>query len=125
MMNPHPNRVLCVEDEEDTCIMITSLLNLINCNVVSAQTFDEARQRISEERFDLYLLDNWLPGGTGIDLCREIRKGDAMTPVIFYSGAAYDSDQREAMEAGAQAYLVKPTDIARLMETVKQFLRIP
>lgn len=103
--------------------MITSLLGLINCEVVSAQTFDEARERISEEHFDLYLLDNWLPGGTGIDLCRELRKEDAITPVIFYSGAAYDSDQQEAMEAGAQAYLIKPTDIAKLMETVKTFLR--
>ena len=124
-MNPHPKRILCVEDEEDTSSMVTSLLGLINCEVVSAQTIDEARRRIREERFDLYLLDNWLPGGTGIDLCREIRETDATTPVIFYSGAAYDSDLQEAMEAGAQAYLVKPSDIAKLMETVKTFLHHP
>jgi DNA-binding response OmpR family regulator len=124
-MNPHPKRVLCVEDEEDTCLMITSLLGLLNCEVVSAQTFDEARRRIAEEEFDLFLLDNWLPGGTGIDLCRKIREGYATTPIIFYSGAAYDSDRREAMEAGAQAYLVKPTDIARLMKTVQRYLRQP
>ena len=102
--------------------MITSLLGLINCEVVSAPTFDEARRRISEEPFDLYLLDNWLPGGTGIDLCREIRKLDTTTPVIFYSGAAYESDRQEAREAGAQAYLIKPVDIAKLMETVRTFL---
>jgi two-component system, OmpR family, response regulator len=124
-MNPHRKRVLCVEDEEDTCSMITSLLGLINCEVASAQSFDEARQKISDERFDLYLLDNWLPGGTGIDLCKEIREGDATTPIIFYSGAAYNSDRQEAMEAGAQAYLIKPTDIARLMETVKSLLQTP
>ena len=121
-MNPHRKRVLCVDDEEDTCSMITSLLGLINCEAVSAQTFDEARQRIAEEHFDLYLLDNWLPGGSGIKLCREIREQDAKTPIIFYSGAAYDSDQQEAMEAGAQAYLIKPVDIAKLMETVRRFL---
>ncbi|HKR01947.1 MAG TPA: response regulator [Pyrinomonadaceae bacterium] len=121
-MNPHRKRVLCVEDEEDTCSMITSLLGLIDCQVVSAQTFDEARQKIREERFDLYLLDNWLPGGTGLDLCREIREGDTKTPIIFYSGAAYDSDRQAAREAGAQAYLVKPTDISRMIETVKIFL---
>jgi DNA-binding response OmpR family regulator len=124
-MNPHPRRVLCVEDEEDTCTMITSLLGLINCEVVSAQTFDEATRIIREERFDLYLLDNWLPGGTGIDLCRKIREGYATTPIIFYSGAAYDSDRQEAMEAGAQAYLIKPVDIAKLMQTVKRFLNKP
>jgi DNA-binding response OmpR family regulator len=121
-MNPHRKRILCVEDDEDTCSMISSLLGLINCEVASAQTFSEARQRISEESFDLYLLDNWLPGGSGIDLCRKIREEDATTPIIFYSGAAYDSDQQAAMEAGAQAYLIKPMDIARMLETVKNFL---
>lgn len=124
-MNPHRKRVLCVEDEEDTCTMITSLLGLINCEVVSAPTFDEAKRIIREEHFDLYLLDNWLPGGTGIDLCREIREGDATTPIIFYSGAAYESDQQEAREAGAQAYLIKPTDISRLMDTVRTLLINP
>ena len=67
-MNSHPKRVLCVEDKEDTCSMISAMLGLINCEAVSASTFNEARQRIREEQFDLYLLDNWLPGGTGIDL---------------------------------------------------------
>jgi DNA-binding response OmpR family regulator len=124
-MHPHRKRVLCVEDEEDTCIMISSLLGLINCEAVLAQSLNEARQKISEMRFDLYLLDNWLPGGTGIQLCREIREGDTTTPIIFYSGAAYDSDRREAMAAGAQAYLIKPTDIAELIETVKRFIQLP
>jgi DNA-binding response OmpR family regulator len=124
-MNHQRKRVLCVEDEEDTCLMISALLDLINCEAVSAQSLNEARQKIREGHFDLYLLDNWLPGGTGIDLCREIREEDTTTPIIFYSGAAYDVEQQEAMEAGAQAYLIKPTDIAKLVETVKSFLRAP
>lgn len=122
-MNPHCKRILCVEDDEDTCSMICSLLGLISCEVVSARTFNEARQRISEERFDLYLLENWLPGGSGIDLSRKIREEDKTTPIIFYTGADYDSDRQEAMEAGAQAYLIKPTHIAKLIETVKSFLQ--
>lgn len=122
-MNPHRKRVLCVEDEEDTCALISALLGLINCEAVSAQSLNEARLKIREERFDLYLLDNWLPGGTGIQLCREIREKDTITPVIFYSGAAYDSDRQEAMATGAQAYLVKPTDIAELIETIKRFIQ--
>jgi len=121
-MNSHPKRVLCVEDEEDISSMIVSLLSLIECEVVLARTFDEAHRKIREEHFDLYLLDNWLPGGSGIELCRRIREMDKTTPIIFYSGAAYDSDKREAVEAGAQAYLVKPVDIARLVDTIKSLL---
>ena len=122
-MNPHRKRILCVEDDENTCSMISSLLGLISCEVVTAQTFNEALQRISEERFDLYLLENWLPGGSGIDLSRKIREEDKTTPIIFYTGADYDSDRQEAMQAGAQAYLIKPTHTARLIETVENFLQ--
>jgi len=121
-MNSHPKRVLCVEDEEDISSMIVSLLSLIECEVVLARTFDEAHRKIREEHFDLYLLDNWLPGGSGIELCRRVREMDKTTPIIFYSGAAYDSDKREAVEAGAQAYLVKPVDIASLVDTIKNLL---
>jgi two-component system chemotaxis sensor kinase CheA len=124
-MNPHPKRVLCVDDDEDTCTLLTSLLGLISCEAVQAGTFEEGKQKIAEGPYDLYLLDNWLPGGTGVELCRLIREGDRTTPVIFYSGAAYESDRREAMEAGAHAYLVKPGDISKLIETVKRFLQNP
>jgi DNA-binding response OmpR family regulator len=68
--------------------------------------------------FDLYLLDKWLRGGSGIDLCRNIRLFDANTPVIFMSGAAYNRDHAEAMAAGANAYLEKPVDMFRLERTV-------
>ena len=124
-MNPHPKRVLCVEDEADISEMITSLLGLYDCEVVSALTFDDAWRRVNEGGYDLYLLDNWLPGGSGIELCAKIREMDTTTPIIFYSGAAYDSDQQAAMEAGAQAYLVKPVDIAKLIQTIRTYLPLP
>jgi DNA-binding response OmpR family regulator len=124
-MNPHPKRVLCVDDDEDTCTLMSSLLDLISCETVQAGTFEEGKRKIAEGRYDLYLLDNWLPGGSGIELCRLIREDDKTTPVIFYSGAAYESDRREAIAAGAQAYLVKPGDISKLIETVKRFLQTP
>ncbi|HEX8707205.1 MAG TPA: response regulator [Pyrinomonadaceae bacterium] len=123
-MNPHQKHVLCVEDDEDTCIMINSLLGLINCEVTSVGTAGQARDRIAGGKFDLYLLDNWLPGGSGIELCRAIREEDSSTPIIFYSGAAYASDREQAMAAGAQAYLVKPAEISRLLDVIKQLLHL-
>jgi DNA-binding response OmpR family regulator len=115
-------RVLCVEDDEDTCKMLSSLLGLINCETASAATAAEALDKIASERFDLYLLDNWLPGGSGVELCRKIRETDTSTPIIFYSGAALESEREEALAAGAQAYLVKPVDVSLLVETVKNLL---
>ncbi|HVG35307.1 MAG TPA: response regulator [Pyrinomonadaceae bacterium] len=121
-MNPHQKRVLCVEDDADTCSMLSSLLGLINCEVTSAGTAAEAREKIKADNFDLYILDNWLPGASGVELCLEIREHDSTTPIMFYSGAGYDSDREQAMNAGAQAYLVKPSDIANLLETAGQLL---
>lgn len=121
-MIPHQKRVLCVEDDADTCAMISSLLGLINCQVTSAGTAAEAREQIKVDNFDLYILDNWLPGASGVELCLEIREHDSTTPIMFYSGAGYESDREEALNAGAQAYLVKPSDIASLLEIAGRLL---
>jgi len=121
-MHPHKKRILCVEDDDETCLLITNLLRPINFEVTTVQSVNEALKKIESEKFDLYLLDNWLPGGSGVELCRMIRDEDAKTPIVFYSGAAYDSDKQEAKAAGAQVYLVKPTDISLLVTSIRELL---
>lgn len=122
-MTPYKKRILCVDDDEDTCQMLCGLLGLVNCEVSTAGTAAEALEIIAGGGFDLYLLDNWLPGGSGAELCRKIRETDPSTPILFYSGAAFDAEREEALAAGAQAYLVKPGDLGLLVETVNNFLR--
>lgn len=122
MLPEKSKRVLCVEDDESTCTMLSSLLNFIGCEVVTSDNVPDALSKIASGGFDLYLLDNWLPGGSGVDLCSKIRESDSSTPIIFYSGAAYQSDIDTALEAGAQAYLVKPDDTGKLVETVRRLL---
>jgi CheY-like chemotaxis protein len=122
-MPPHFKRILCVDDDEDTCTMLSGLLGLVGCRTTTAGTAAEALELIACERFDLYLLDNWLPGGSGVELCREIRRSDPSTPIVFYSGAELDSEREEALAAGAQTYLVKPGDAAALVETIRRLLQ--
>ncbi|MBD0373875.1 MAG: response regulator [Pyrinomonadaceae bacterium] len=121
-MDPHRKRILCAEDDNDTCSMIKSLLDLIGCEVVTVGNYAEALDRINSDRFDLYLLDNWLPGGSGVQLCEKIRARDPEKPILFYSGAAYPADKQEAMEAGANDYLIKPGEVGSLVETIKRLL---
>jgi CheY-like chemotaxis protein len=121
-LTPHPQRILCVDDDPDTCSMLCALLGLVGCEASTAGTPQEALELIAAARFDLYLLDYWLPGGGGVGLCRSIRESDPSTPVVFYSGAAHASEREEALAAGAQAYLVKPADVALLLETVRRLL---
>ena len=90
---------------------------LLKFSLIETSTVGTAAQALSliqTERFDLYLLDTSLPDLDGFELCRRMRARDPHTPVLFYSGAAYDSDKKRGIEAGAIAYLTKPDAMACL-----------
>ena len=100
--------VLYVEDDDDTRELVTYVLAEINYRVIGAANGDDALMLTRTNDFDLYIIDNWMSGGSGIDLCKKLREFDTRTPILFYSGAAFESDQQQAFAAGAQGYLIKP-----------------
>ena len=120
-MQPTKRRILCAEDDEDTCFMLTHLLEQENYEVKAARTVSDALQFARTESFNLYILDEWFPREAGLGLCRKIREFDPNTPIIFYSGAAFNSDREEALYAGAQAFVAKPC-IEELLKTVHHLL---
>jgi DNA-binding response OmpR family regulator len=109
-------RILLVEDQEDAWEIVA--LTLAECKLTLARDFDNGLRLARQGYFDLYILDNWLPGGSGIGLCRAIREFDPYTPILFYSAAAYERDIQEALRSGAQAYLVKPVEPKDLEQAV-------
>ena len=114
-------RVLCVDDHNDTSEMLQLLLAEENFQVETAATMEEARRLASETPYDLFVLDKRLPDGTGLELCEMLNKTRPGVPCIFYTGDAYEIHRREAMEAGAAAYVAKP-DIEALISTVHDLL---
>lgn len=114
--------VLYVEDDADTRELVSLILERENYRVVLAENAAEALLLAQVMCFDLYLLDNWMPEGSGVELCKRLRQFDAKTPIIFYSGAAYESDKHEAFASGAQAYLTKPCDNDVLTVTIARVL---
>jgi DNA-binding response OmpR family regulator len=114
--------VLCIDDNEDTCSMLSVLLGLADYHVATAGTLAEGLNLARNQRFDLYLLDFRLPDGNGLQLCQAIRSFDQCTPIIFCSGRSNPQDRQEAMSAGAQAYLIKPIDPDVLKETIQWLL---
>lgn len=113
-------RVLCVDDDEDSRLMLTTLLELALIEAKAVGTAAQALSSIQTERFDLYLLDAMLPDLDGFELCRRMRALDPHTPILFFSGAAYADDKKRGIEAGADAYVIKP-DLDGLLGTIKQF----
>jgi DNA-binding response OmpR family regulator len=119
LSNPRP-RVLCVDDDEDSREMLVILLRLAFIEAKAVGTAAQALSLIEVEHFDLFLLDAWLPEIDGFELCRRMRALDPHIPILFFSGAAYETDKRKGIEAGADAYVTKP-DIYQLVGSVKQF----
>jgi two-component system OmpR family response regulator len=121
LMNTTP-RVLYIEDHEDTRELVTLVLEQRRFEVVTGSTIESGIALASSQRFDLYLLDSWLPDGSGLDLCRQIREFDKATPIVFYSAAAYEIDRNQALNCGAQAYLIKPSQPSELCNMVSSLI---
>ncbi len=121
-MQLNRRRVLYIEDHADTRELITLVLQQKNFEVTSEETVESGVRLARAERFDLYLLDSWLPDGSGLDLCKKIREFDAATPILFYSAAAYEGDKDLALKSGAQAYLIKPSQTSELIDLVSSLI---
>jgi DNA-binding response OmpR family regulator len=121
MLPNNRSRVLCVDDDEDACEMLSELLSSFGIDATCARSAAAAWPLIKTERFHLFLLDAWLPGLDGFQFCRQLREFDSKTPILFYSGAAYDADKRKGIAAGATAYVAKP-DVDGLISTMLELI---
>jgi DNA-binding response OmpR family regulator len=78
--------------------------------------------KLEAKAHDLYILDNRLPDGSGIDLCRTIRLRYPSVPILFTSGSDGETDIGEALKAGADEYVLKPCEPLRLIQIVKDLI---
>src|SRR5436190_3404216 len=101
---PRNKRVLCVDDNTDTCALVVETLKA--WEVVTEYTHAEGLGRATAEDFDLILLDYHLPDGTGLDLCRQIRMFDATTPIVMVT-VTHSIGHDEVLNAGGQGVIRK------------------
>ena len=118
---PPVKRILCVDDDEDTCDTLINLLKFDKYEAKSVGGIEEALDIVQQETFDLYILDTWLLTGSGNSLCGKLRKQFPDIPIIVYSGASFQADVEEAYRAGANAFVPKPY-INRLLEAVHRLI---
>ena len=112
-------RVLCVDDDVDTLLMLAQLLLREGFAVSTAETVEDALKLSQEDSFDLYILDTWLLRESGINLCLKIRGFDSISPIVIYSGAATLNDRVQAIGAGATEFVPEPY-IEELLEIVRK-----
>jgi two-component system OmpR family response regulator len=116
---PAKVRLLYAEDDPDTREMICFALEREGFEVVCPDNPSEFLKRARDERWDALMVDTWMPDMSGIELCKSIRQFDSSTPIIFYTAAAYERDQKQALECGAQAYIVKPVSFEVLISGIR------
>jgi DNA-binding response OmpR family regulator len=104
--------MLIVEDNADSAELTAFIAEKMGYSVLIAETVSAARLVVEKLRFSLIVLDVNLPDGNGIDLCRWIRTVDPYTPVLIHSATAISG--REALSAGADAFIPKCGDITMM-----------
>ena len=115
-------RILYSEDDPDSPELLCLILNKEGFETICPDTSADVLRIAKSEKFDAYLLDTWTPGISGLEICKRIRAVDSQTPIIFYSGAAYEADKEAARLAGAQAYITKPAPFEEVLDAIRSVI---
>jgi len=124
-VNAHQPRVLVVDDEAAIREMIRFALERAKMDVTTAADAQEALLRISENRPDIILMDWMMPGVSGVELTRRLRK-DAYTediPIIMLTAKVTEDDKVTGLEAGTDDYVIKPFSPRELLARIRAVLR--
>ncbi|MBW8192708.1 phosphate regulon transcriptional regulator PhoB [Neiella marina] len=118
-------RVLVVEDEAPIREMLTFVLDQHGYQAVEAEDFDEALQQLTEPYPDLVLLDWMLPGGSGIQFAKKLKKDEFTRhiPIIMLTARGEEEDKIRGLEVGADDYVTKPFSPRELMARIKAVIR--
>jgi DNA-binding response OmpR family regulator len=115
-----PLRVLLLEDDVDVAAGLGAYLERHGVSIDFAYRASQARQRIEQDEFDLFVFDVNLPGEDGIALCRELKRDwRCPQPVIFLTARGALEDKLLGFEAGAVDWMVKPFAPAELLARIR------
>lgn len=117
--------IAIVEDEADIRDMIRFALSGQRFIIITAENSKEAQQLFAEHIPDLILLDWMLPGCSGIDLIKRIKKNDTIKniPIIMLTSKAEEENKIKGLMAGADDYITKPFSPKELIARIKTVLR--
>jgi two-component system copper resistance phosphate regulon response regulator CusR len=116
-------RILLVEDDPELSSILQSGFREHNIEVAREATAPEGRTRALLGSFDVIILDVMLPGGSGFDVSRELRKRELATPILMLTARDTLDDRVAGLESGADDYLAKPFAFRELLARVRALAR--
>ena len=112
-------RVLLVEDDPGLAGIIKTGFAEQGIQVVTVATYADGKMKAVLGTFDVIILDVMLPGGSGFDLCRELREKQLATPILMLTARDTVDDRVAGLGVGADDYLTKPFAFRELLARVK------
>jgi DNA-binding response OmpR family regulator len=116
-------RILVVEDEHKLAEALKEGLQADDYTVAIAHTGEEGFYLVETEHFDLVVLDVMLPGRSGLEILRTMRRRGFKTPVLMLTAMDGIEDRVIGLDAGADDYLVKPFAFPELLARIRALLR--
>ncbi|OUS25352.1 phosphate regulon transcriptional regulatory protein PhoB [Thalassotalea sp. 42_200_T64] len=118
-------QILVVEDEKPIREMITFVLEQNGFNALEAEDYEQAKLLLNDPLPDLVLLDWMLPGGSGIQIAKEIKKNEytAKIPIIMLTARSDEDDKVKGFEVGVDDYVTKPFSPKELIARIKAVIR--
>ena len=120
------HKIFVLEDDNDISRLVRHHLEMAGYRVRTFSTTSHVLGEAQRERPSLFLLDIMVPGGDGLDLCRQIRQAGtpvAGIPIIFLTAKTEETDRIVGLEIGADDYIIKPFSPRELVARVKAVLR--
>ncbi len=119
----HPMKVLIAEDDANTRNGLAEILEAEGYETIAARDGREALRLFAKESPDFVCLDIMMPGISGYDVCREIRRSDPAVPVIFISAKSEEIDKVVGLELGADDFIVKPFGVKEVVARIRAVTR--
>lgn len=116
-------RLLLLEDDQSLIDGLVYALTKEGFALDVAMTVREARAQLAVQAYDLLLLDQTLPDGSGLALCEEVRAGGNAVPIIFLTAMDEEIQVIRALDAGGDDYITKPFKLGELCSRIRAQLR--
>jgi two-component system copper resistance phosphate regulon response regulator CusR len=116
-------RVLVVEDDRELAVLLRDGLRAQRIDPTLTTAFQDGLAQATSADYDVIILDVRLPGGSGYDLCAELRRQGVTTPVLMLTALDAVDDRVRGLEVGADDYLTKPFAFRELVARLKALAR--
>jgi two-component system KDP operon response regulator KdpE len=122
-VNSEQGTVLIVDDERSIRLSLRTILSSLGFVIIEAARGEEAVALARTAQFDAVLLDINMPGMSGVEVCKVMRKYSPMLPIVMLTVRGSEGHKVEALDAGADDYITKPFQLRELIARLRAAMR--